>query len=69
MHSSTQNNDVSLAKEYQKHLSKEHLKHGVIEQGKYRKIPSKRKWTEIEYSVQDNADVSNKDINMYCDTN
>ena len=34
MHSSTQKNDVSLAKEFQKHLSKEHWKHDVIDQGK-----------------------------------
>ena len=29
----TKNNDVSLAKEYQKHVSKENQKHGVIDQG------------------------------------
>ena len=34
MHSCTQNNDVSLAKQFQKHLSKDHLKHGFIDQGK-----------------------------------
>ena len=33
MHYLTQNNDVSLAKELQKHLSKEHQKHVVIDQG------------------------------------
>ena len=33
MHSCAQKNDVSLAKKFQKHLSKEHLKHGVIDQG------------------------------------
>ena len=32
MHYFTQNNDVSLAKKFQKHLSKEHRKHGVIDQ-------------------------------------
>ena len=47
LHSFTQNNDVSLDKESQKHLSKEHIKHGVIDQVKYRKISSKRKWTYI----------------------
>ena len=30
---------------------------------------SKRKWTEIEYHVQDNDDVAHKDVKMYCDTN
>ena len=43
MHSCTPKNDVSLAKEFQKHLSKDDCKHGVIDQGKYRKIFSKRK--------------------------
>ena len=33
MHSCTPKNDVSLDKQSQKHLSKEHLKHGVIDQG------------------------------------
>ena len=37
IHYCTQNNDVSLTKEYQKHLSKEYRKHGVIDQGKYGK--------------------------------
>ena len=41
MHSCTPKNDVSLDKELQKHLSKEHRKHGVIDQGKYRKNPVK----------------------------
>ena len=44
-------------------------KHGVIDQGKYRKRFSKRKWTYIYYNVQDNADVSHKDTKMYCKTN
>ena len=28
-----------------------------------------RKWTDIQYHVQDNADVANKDVIMYCNTN
>ena len=44
-------------------------KHGVIAQGKDRKRASKRKWTDIEYHVQDNADVAHKDVKKYCDTN
>ena len=50
-------------------MSKEYRKHGVIDQGKYRKISSKRKWTDIEYHVHDNADVAHKYLKMYCDTN
>ena len=34
MHTSNQNNDVSLAKEFQHHLKKEHQKNGVFDQGK-----------------------------------
>ena len=65
----TQKNDVSLAKKLQKHLSMEHGKHGVINQVKYSKISSKRKWTDIEYHIQDNADIAHKDVKMYCETN
>ena len=43
MNSCTQDNDVSFSKEFQKNMSKDNLKHRVIDQGKYRKISSKRK--------------------------
>ena len=33
------------------------------------KIASKRKWTYIDYHVQDNSDVAHNDVEMYCDTN
>ena len=69
IYSSTPKKDVSLAKEPQKHLSKDDRKHGFIDQGKDRKISSKRKWIDIQYNVQDNADVAHKDVKMYCDTN
>ena len=46
MHSLTPKHDVSLAKEFQKYLSKDDRKHGVIHQGKDRKISSKRKWID-----------------------
>ena len=38
-------------------MSKEHRKHGVIDQGEYSNISSKMKWTDRDYPVQDNADV------------
>ena len=57
-----------MAKEFQKHLSKDDRKHGVIVQGKDRKRASKRKWTDREYHVQDNDDVAHKDVKMYFDT-
>ena len=28
-----------------------------------------RKWTDIEYHVQDNSDVANQDVKIYCNTN
>ena len=49
-------------------MSKEHRKHGVIDQGKYRKRASKIKRTDREYHVQDRADVAHKYVKMYCDT-
>ena len=69
MHSCTQKKDVSLAKEFQKNLSNYDREHVVIDQGKDRKIASKRKWTDREYHVQDNGDAAQKDVKMYCDTN
>ena len=41
MHSCTPKKDASLAKEFQKHLSKDHHKHGVVDQVKCRKYPVK----------------------------
>ena len=64
----TPKNDVSLAKQFQKHMSKEHCKHGVIDQGNYRKRFSKRKWTYREFHIQDNSDVAHKDLKIYYDT-
>ena len=49
MHSFTPIKDVSLAKYFQKHLSKDNRKHGFIYQVKDRKRSSKRKWTDREY--------------------
>ena len=46
MHSCTPKKDVSLDKQFQKNLSKDDRKHGVIDQGKDRKISSKRKCTD-----------------------
>ena len=69
MNSSTQNNYVVLAKEFQNHLSKEHRKHGSIDQVKYKKRASKIKWTDREYPVQYSSDVAHKDVKIYFDTN
>ena len=46
-----------------------HLKHRVVDQGKYRKQASKIKCTDRQYHVQGNAYVSHKDVKIYCNTN
>ena len=46
MHTGNQKYDVSLAKEFQHHLTKEHSKNGVFDQGKNNKQFMERKWTE-----------------------
>ena len=38
MHNGTRTSDVSLAREFQKHLSTAARKYGMIDQGKYRKL-------------------------------
>ena len=43
MHTVTQKYDVSLAQEFQHHLTKEHRKNGVIDQVKYKKYSWKEK--------------------------
>ena len=45
MHSGTQKYDVSLSKEFQEHLTKNHRKDGAIDQGK-KKPFMERKWTD-----------------------
>ena len=60
---------VSLAKEFQKYLSKDDRKNGFTDQVIYREISSKRKWTDREHHVQDNANVAQKYLKIYCDTN
>ena len=69
IHTGNQRYDVSLAKEFQHHLTKYHRKNGVIDQGKYKKLFMEIKWTDRQYHVQDNSAVSHKDVRMYCNTN
>ena len=64
-----QNNDVSLAKEFQHHLIKEHIKYGVFDQGKNNKRFMERKCIDRQYHVQNNSDVSHQHVRMYCNTN
>ena len=38
-------------------------------QGKNDKLLLERKWTDRQYHVQDNGDVAQQDVRMYCNTN
>ena len=44
-------------------------KNRVIDKGKDIKRASKRKWTDREYHVQNNADVEHKNVKIHCNTN
>ena len=68
MHTITQNNDLSLDKQFQQNLSKVHRKNKFIDQVKCKKMLNEIKSTDREYHVQDNADVEQKDMKMYCNT-
>ena len=48
MYTGNQRYDVSLAKEFQKHLTKEHRKNGVTDQGKHKK-----------YLLKENGQIEN----------
>ena len=65
IYTGNQKYDVSLAKEFQHHLIKEHCKNGVFYQGKNNKQFVERKWTDRQYHVQDNADVAHQDVEMF----
>ena len=65
VHTKKQNTDVSLALEFQKHLSYSSLKHDISYHWKNKKKSSKK----IEYHVKHNKDVDNQDMKMYWATN
>ena len=69
MHTRNQNNDISLAKEFQQHLTKEHRKKMVSFIRANTKIFMETKWTDRQYHVQDNFGVAHKYVKMYCNSN
>ena len=69
MHSTASTKNVSLSREPPKYLSNAAHKHGVIDKGKYKQQSGKWKWTEMDYHVQGDSDVSHKDVNMFLNTN
>ena len=60
MQTGNQKYDVSLVKEFQHYLTKEHRKNGVFDQGKNNKLFMEIKWTDRQYHFQNNVDVSHK---------
>ena len=65
MHNVTRTSNISLARELQKHLSNAELKNGFIDQGKYKKMASRQKWTESKYRLQETSYVAHKDIDIF----
>ena len=59
---------VILAKKFQHQMIKEHRKHDMSDQGGGG-LFTERKWTYIQYHVQDNADVAYQDVRLYCNKN
>ena len=66
MYTSISNKYISIAREFQKHLSNPTRAHGLIDHGKYSKLDGKRKWMEREYHVQDRKDVQQKLVKISC---
>ena len=66
MHATTCTFDISLAREFQKHLFSATHKHGIIYQGRHTKMAGKQKWTEREFHAQYYADVAHKHFKMFC---
>ena len=67
-HTVKYNTVVSLALEFQKHLSNASRKHDTSDHGKYKIISSKQNWKNREYHVQHNKYVIYQYANIYCAT-
>ena len=57
IHTEMSNTYISLVRVFQNHLSDPISVHRFIDNGKYRKLDSKRKWKEHEYHVKDRKNV------------
>ena len=62
MYTTMINTDIILVRVFQKHLLDPTSVHGLIDNGKYRKQDSKRKWMDCEYHVQDRKYVQQKPV-------
>ena len=58
IHTSTTNTEISLAREFQKHISYPTWSHGLLDLGNDIKLGSKWKWNERDYHVHDRKYVS-----------
>ena len=67
MHTATQNTDVILAQEFQKHLSNKSRKHVIIDDVNTKRS-SKQKWKIREYRLQHDKYVEHQDVKIYCAT-
>ena len=68
MHTSTFNKYIIISRGFQKHLSDQHIKNVVIDQGQHIKCSSKSKCTERDYPVQDIKCVPLVSVKMSCAT-
>ena len=57
--------DVSLAMDFQKHLSRKSRKHGTIDHRKHKTRTCKLKWNNIEYHLQTKDDVEHQQVKMF----
>ena len=64
MHISAANIDISLEREFQKHLSDPTRANGLLGHGKYRTCASKRKWNYRDYHVQESKDVPHTSVKL-----
>ena len=64
----TANTDISLAREFQKHILDPTWAHGLLDHGKCIKCASKWNWNERDYHVQDNKDVYHISVRISCET-
>ena len=68
MHTDNQNNDVSLAKEFQKYLTKSNANMVSLIKENPKKLLVTTKWTYRQFHFQDNADDEHQDVKIYCNT-
>ena len=68
MQNSTKDTNISLAREFQKHLSDPTRAHGLLDHVKDIKCDSKWKWTGSEYHFQKSKDMQHILVKISCAT-